>query len=82
MTTIQTPLRVEILIRCHAGFPTRDSNEITSEAIEDLVKDGALEQTSTGAYRTTPLGEAWVTAILNTPIPRVAHLDQHGKETE
>lgn len=89
MTTIHSPLRVEILMHCHVSgemVPLLRTPQGDKE-LEDLIRMKAIESDSVGGingglYRTTPLGNAWVKAILNTPIPRVAYLDQHGKEIE
>lgn len=82
MTTIQTPLRVEILMHCrcrrvdpipHIGAP------VVKEEVASLMSIGAIQLVD-GYYATTPLGDAWVTAILNAPLPRMCFVDQHGKE--
>lgn len=85
MTTIQTPLRVAILIAFHLNKSLPDGSDSVAgrEAFKCFFDNGVLEDVG-GIHgtRLTPLGEAWVKTILNTPIPRIAYLDQHGKEIE
>ena len=82
MTTIQTPLRLNILLGCYLNSESIQSigTSAGDDELANLVLLGAVEMTGVANYRTTPLGDAWVKTILNTPIPRMCFVDQHGKE--
>lgn len=82
--TIDSPLRASILLRAHhdprfewgtaAAKSPADREEL--DALEDA---GAIECRG-GMARTTELGDAWVRAILATPIPRRAFIGADGRE--
>ena len=80
-----TPLHIKILLHAHASFgtfePWSDAAEEYSKQLEEI---GAIQlhEEHLTIYTTTPLGEAWIAMILQTPPPRTAFLDQNGKEIE
>lgn len=89
MTTIQNVLRAEILMHCYCSpepIPRLHEAPAVGEELRSLINIGAIEldvpTNGISLYKTTPLGRAWVKAILNTPLPRMCFVDQHGKEIE
>lgn len=72
ITGISTPLRIEVLIHCHAGaepHPRRSSPAVV-DAIEQLEAAGAIELAHPdNIYRTTEKGRAWVAALCAVPPP-------------
>jgi hypothetical protein len=86
--TIHSPLAIEILMWHHTRMDAYSwPSEATAQPqeIERLKRLGALRETSfpDGMRLTiTPLGTAWVKAICNTPIPREAFIDGHGRVIE
>lgn len=84
--TIYSPLRVRLLLHCfvssHLPIPNIEQ-PAQSEDVQDLVRLSAIARTTDAAcYETTKLGRAWVEAICNVKVPRVAYLDEMGRELE
>ena len=80
-----TPFHLTLLLHTHTSPKTYDPwSRLANEYLEDLQEMGALttDEPNLTKYKTTPLGEAWINAILNTPLPRIAFLDQNGKEIQ
>ena len=76
-----SPARARALLNLHLADddfdPAEDRDSANTGPYADLVAVGAAR--STGTYFTiTPLGRAWVRAMLATPIPRMAFVDANG----
>jgi hypothetical protein len=76
------PLHVEILVHacCRADvFPRRGAPAVEI-AIDDLVKEGAIERrTEANMICATPMGQAWLSLICRTPAPKQAWVDGEGR---
>lgn len=79
---IGTPNNIEVLLHCHTAttpHPRKDAPAVTA-ALTTLFHAGCIDPGATpGSYVTTPLGEAWVQAMCNVEIPRVAYVDTQGQ---
>lgn len=81
MTTLDTPNNIEVLLHCHcAASPhPRIEADAVKDAIAGLLECGAIElENGVDMYRTTPLGRAWINALVRVPIPRMAFIDCDG----
>lgn len=84
--TAYSPLRINLLLHCavspiDAEVPNFEASGVQSE-LQDLLTAGAIVQRDSRCFQATPLGRAWVAALCNVPIPRVAYIDSHGQELE
>jgi hypothetical protein len=84
---ILSPLQIKILLHHHCTpAPFEPRTQVYWDAVNQFKADGVLkgdEERDEGtdlSFCTTNLGSAWVSAICNTPMPRIAYLDQNGKE--
>lgn len=85
MNTIFSPNNIEVLLHCHCSafrHPREDAPAV-KEAIEELLKEGAITanhpQEIDRPYITTTKGAAWVQALCNVPPPRSVWVDEQGK---
>lgn len=87
MNTLATPSNIEVLLWCHTRpqpHPRLDAPAVR-DAVQEFLKIGAVEATPLsgggefGAFRTTPLGRAWVAALCQVQRPRVGFIDENGK---
>lgn len=72
MKTLQTPNNIEVLLHCHCSYELhpRIHAPAVKEAITKLWNAGAITTTTTyNVYSTTPLGNAWVRLLCETPAP-------------
>lgn len=80
-----TPAELEFLMHCYtSGEPWPFANSAMGQAIIlDFIDRGIVQyRNNSRGIGVSPLGEAWVALLLCTPPPRVAYLDQSGKEIE
>lgn len=78
-----TPLHLRLLLHSHLSFEVYSPwTSTTEDYLKQLESLGAVERVedSFTNYKTTKLGDAWLTAICSTPPPRLAFLDATGKE--
>jgi len=82
---LDNPYTIELLLHFYA-YPERHEtyqSKLFVEVSAKLAEAKVVEwDDSIKSYRTTPLGDAWVKLLCNTPMPRLAFLDQNGKEIE
>lgn len=80
---IYSPARVRLLMHYHAIIEPIDNPDSICHIEETAnLKDlGAIEPdpTSPSHYKTTPLGQAWVQAICNVPMPTREFIDEMGR---
>ncbi len=84
---LRCPAAISFLLHCHTSSePYEPQSMVSSESADMLVACGAIEFDAersaqagcVGAYRTTPLGRAWVELLCTTPAPQTAFVDAHG----
>lgn len=85
-TPTLTPLNLKVLLHCYVSpepNPQHD-NAVVQESLQHFVNLGAIAPVKelSNIYGTTPLGAAWVKAILATPLPVQAFIDSHGRVIE
>jgi hypothetical protein len=71
-----------VLMRCYWSpevDPVRETDR-DRDAITRFIAYGAVKMQPDDTVQCTPLGRAWVRAMLNTPMPRLAYLDAAGNE--
>lgn len=80
-----SPVAVEVLL--HYYYCPNEHEKMDASAYKDaatfFLKVGAfrratLDDMQDGSFRTTPLGNAWVEAILRTPLPSMVFADSHN----
>lgn len=75
---IETPNNIEVLLHYHVS-PTSHPRSY-APAVRNVTKKflelGVIKKDGK-SYQTTKLGEAWVKALCNTCIPKVAYVDEH-----
>ncbi len=78
---IKTPNNIEVLLHCYVSPNPHPRVRAASvqESLNAFLEIGAIEPSGGETYRTTPLGDAWVKALCNVPIPRAAFVDESGK---
>lgn len=81
-----SPAVVETLFHYHTRpypHPSIKAPAI-AETTRILLECGAIEKDAdkSNEYRTTEMGKAWVKAICDTPMPKRAYVDSHGKVIE
>ena len=77
--TLDSPLRIKILLHYHVSpepwpGPCRPDVEIL-----EFLAAGVIEHSGDsdpGSFKTTPLGQAWVAALCNVPLPRTVFVDE------
>jgi len=81
-----TPNDLDVLIHCHTtpGPHPRIHAQAVRESIEAFYQLGAIKpdedrDSTTDGHRTTPLGDAWLKAILATPMPTLAYINAQGE---
>jgi len=79
-----TPYELAILTHYYVS-PSEPKHIAITELFESTVlawlDDGTLKETTTpNVFTLTDRSRAWVKAILNTPVPRLAYLDQRDEE--
>ena len=83
-TQIRTPNNVDVLMHYyvtaggHIEHP-RCQAPAVEETHQMLYQEGALDQEGQGVPFITPLGRAWVKAILNVPAPQQRFVDEQGR---
>ncbi len=89
MTTIESPLKIKLLLHCHVSpfLPTGNGSEADRESIQFLLSVGAIRHTDghdgkDGCYETTDLGDAWVGALRATVLPKAVFVDEMGRVLE
>lgn len=79
----QCPLDVCFLMHCHTTpAPFQPWGDAVRECANRMIAYGLIEAESAAyphpVYRTTPLGDALVEAVLLTRIPRVVYVNEQG----
>lgn len=85
MSTSFSPFHVQLLLHSYCSPATYEPwSDVAAECLKELQDLGAIvpHEEQLTRFKTTPLGNAWVRMILNTPPPRMAFLDAQGKEIE
>ncbi len=82
-----SPLTLEMLCWLYCGRSMKDMpgfyNESQQNIIAQFHEEGIAENKiikGNNEWKCTPLGEAWLRAILNTPIPEMRFIDPRTKE--
>lgn len=84
---IDTPNNIDVLLHYHVSSSVHERFDAPAvqDAVDKLQKAGAIEpaidaegKMCRGYYQTTPLGKAWIKALCNTEIPKIAYVDANG----
>jgi len=67
----------EFLMRCYWSPEATANSNVESDAAVEFTRLEAIELKE-GFYQVTPLGRAWVHALLSTPVPTAVFIDAHG----
>ena len=75
-----TPYELSILMHYYISPELHASHGMSlhDKIVEEYIADGVLDYGDDGIPKTTKLGEAWITQILDTPLPTLAYVDQCG----
>ncbi len=88
MNTAFSPFRISLLLHFHtdpdphpAASPDHDHRPAYVEAVTDFRNLGVIapHDDLPGRIITTPLGQAWVKALCNVPVPTTAFVDEAGR---
>lgn len=86
--SINSPAAVTLLLKCRTQPDSCWGSEIGSlDFVQAWLKAGVIKRDSPWdggiasgyVYKTTPLGDAWVKAICNVPMPNSVFVDEQGR---
>lgn len=83
-----SPLAIQILLNaCVCAGPVKNyMAPAVREEVQRLIDLGAIERTPNSGDESwvqgMELGKAWLAALCSTPVPRVAYLDEVGREIQ
>ena len=81
-TTLKCPANVALLLRIHVMGETENPNAPTTSAGLKLLQDCGAIKPFGYTFTTTELGQAWVKALCQVPVPRPVYVDESGKVIE
>ena len=76
-----TPNELDVLIHYYVSPKPHDRFDAPAvkDAINDFIDSGVIEPQGHEHFRLTEKGQAWLKAILDTPIPKQQWVDYTGK---
>ena len=81
-----TPVEIEELIYCYVSAEAPRDAPARISARERFIRMGVVSRCagseSENPFVLTPLGKAWLKAIMSTPLPTIAFIDAQGKVIE